>query len=410
MEKRKTLWDRNFTIITLGTVISAIGGTAMNLAMGLVVFDNTSSAWMTGFFTAISMLPSAVLPVLIAPYVDSHRRKPMIVGLDALLGVLYLAFAAYLSQAPFSYGLYMTFGFVTSAFGSVYNTAYEAFYPDLIPEGFMQKGYSVSSIIYPTITMLVTPVAAIVYTNLGMPFLFMAEGVLLLVAAAFESQIRLVEKQSDTRERFNLRSYGKELLGGIRYLKEEKGIRSLYAYMSITNAASSGINLMVMTFFQSASWLTTAMYSLLISAETLGRMLGGILHYMIRIPRKLRYRMTVYVYNTYELLDGGLLFLPYPLMLAARFICGFLGVNSATLRQAAVQHYLPPNMRARVNSLFHVIINAAVMLVQLAAGALGEVVPYRVVAVCFSAICLVAIQLLIVRNRKHIEPLYDVDF
>lgn len=410
MERKKSLWTWNFSIITVGTVISAIGGTAISLAMGLVVFDNTESTWMTGFFTAISMLPSLVFPILLAPYVDSHRRKPMIVGLDGLLGVLYLCFGIYLMGNPFSYGVYLAFGFVANAIGSIYSTAYQAFYPDLIPEGFMQKGYSVSSMIYPTVTMLITPVAAVIYSAVGITYLFLGEGVLLLIAAGFESMIRVQERHMVEKKRFNAKEYGHQLLEGVRYLKQEKGIRNLYTYMSITNAASSGTNLMVMTHFQSAPILTTAMYSLLISAETLGRTLGGILHYCVLIPKKLRYKMTVAVYTAYGALDGALLFLPYPLMLFARFACGFLGVNSATLREAAVQHYLPPNIRARVSGLFSVIISAGVMIMRLIAGAMGEVLPYPVVALVLELAGMACIYPLIVRNRKDIEPLYDADY
>ena len=48
---KKTLWSRDFTIITIGTLISAIGGTAMSFAFSLVVFDNTDSTMLTGIFT-----------------------------------------------------------------------------------------------------------------------------------------------------------------------------------------------------------------------------------------------------------------------------------------------------------------------------------------------------------------------
>ena len=40
---KHTLWTFDFTIITLGTIISAIGSVAMNFALSLVVFDQTSS-------------------------------------------------------------------------------------------------------------------------------------------------------------------------------------------------------------------------------------------------------------------------------------------------------------------------------------------------------------------------------
>ena len=50
--KKPTLWTKNFTIITLGTMISARGGVAMNLGLSLVVFDQTQSTWLSGLFAA----------------------------------------------------------------------------------------------------------------------------------------------------------------------------------------------------------------------------------------------------------------------------------------------------------------------------------------------------------------------
>ncbi len=151
MKNKETLWSKNFTIITIGTVISAIGGVAMNVALSLVVFDNTSSTWMTGLFTASSMLPTVILPILLGPYIDSHKRKTIIFSLDGIMGIIYILFASYVVVKGFDYITYMIFGIITGAIGSIYSTAYSALYPELIPKGFMQKGYSISSIIYPTV-------------------------------------------------------------------------------------------------------------------------------------------------------------------------------------------------------------------------------------------------------------------
>ena len=79
---RKTLWSKNFTIITVGTVISAMGGVAMGFALSFVVFDTTGSTLLSALFIAVSALPRMILPVLIAPYLDNFRRKPVIVFLD----------------------------------------------------------------------------------------------------------------------------------------------------------------------------------------------------------------------------------------------------------------------------------------------------------------------------------------
>ena len=55
-------------------------------------------------------------------------------------------------------------------------------------------------------------------------------------------------------------------------------------------------------------------------------------------------------------MDMCLLWLPYPLMLVNRAICGFLGSNSAILRSSAVQHYIPERLRSRVNALNSVLL------------------------------------------------------
>lgn len=403
--KQRTLWTKNFTIITLGTLISAVGGVAMNLGLSLIVFDETQSTWMIGLFGAISMLPGLALPILMGPVVDRANRKHVIVGLDALSGVLYLLFYAYIRRYGFIYGAYVAFSFACGCIGSVYSLAYESLYPDLIPEGFEQKGYAVSGAIYPLATTVITPLAALAYSRWGVDMLILLEGVMLLVASAFESRIDHVHRRR--QEAPGLRQYGNDLLEGFRYLKREKGVRSIYCYMAVTNASGNGVGIMSMAHFQSAGGLTTAMYGLLSSAETIGRLTGSALHYLFKIPEEKRYALTVRVYAIYELCDGLMLFMAYPVMLVARFLCGFLGSQTAAIRSAAVQKYLPAEIRARVNGLFSVLCSLGMMAVQLGAGVLGEVMAYPAAAALLSGISLACMLLMIVRNRRHVKPVYN---
>lgn len=403
--KHKTLWTKNFTIISLGTLISAIGGVAMNLGLSLVVFDQTQSTWLTGFFTAVSMLPGITLPILFGPVVDRANRKHIIVGLDAFSGLIYLVFLAYSRRHGFAYSAYVAFSFAVGCIAAVYSLAYDSLYPDLIPEGFAQKGYAISGMIYPLATTIVTPLAALAYGRWGIEVIFLMEGVLLLTAAAFESRIDYVHSTGKNAQ--SLRQYTEDILEGFRYLKREKGVRSIYLYMMVTNAAGNGTGLMTMSHFQMSSVLTTPMYGLLSSAETIGRLLGSAVHYLMNIPEEKRYALTVRVYALYEACDGAMLFMAYPVMLALRFLCGFFGVQTASMRTAAVQSYLPVDMRARVNGLFNVLVSIGQMAVQLGAGALGEMLPYRAVAAMFAVLSFSCMLLLIVRRRRYVEPVYN---
>ena len=402
---KKTLWSHDFIIITLGTLISAIGSTAMSFALSLVVFDHTSSTLMTGIFTAISLMPTVLIPILAAPLVDGCCRKRLIVMLDSGNGILYLLFAAFLLMQEFSYAGYLIFSLLTASFGAIYSLAYSSLYPDLIPKGFAQRGYSVSSLIYPSVTALFTPVASLLYVHLGIAWICAMEGILLLTAALFEARIRYQETIG--KRVFTLQKYKGDLMDGFRYLKKEKGIRSIYGYMAVTNASAEGINLVTMAMFQSSPILTTTMYAFLTTADTIGRMAGGLMHYVLHIPAKKRYRVAVSVYAVYESLDMVFLFLPYPLMVVNRFTCGFLGINSLNIREASTQNYLPSHMRARVNALFQVLVALIMMASRFSAGVIAQYVSYPLTALLFASFSMLAIFLLIIRNRKQVSKIYD---
>lgn len=404
---KQTLWSHDFSIITIGTLISAIGGVAMNFAFSIVVFDQTSSTMLTGIFSAISFIPSIILPIIAAPYVDRCSRKKLIVRIDAGNGGLFLLFALFLMNHDFSYLSYLLFSFVTGCSNAVYSLAYQALYPDLIPKGFAQKGYAISSMIYPSVSALFTPIASMIYIHYGVAMICVLQGMLLLGASFFERMIRFKEIKSQKLSHFSFKEYRNDFIQGFQYLKKEKGIRNIYTYMAITNATGNGVNMMTMAMFQSSHVLTTTMYALLTTVETLGRMIGGIVHYFIKIPYQKRYTVALRVYEIYQLLDCSLLLIAYPLMLINRFLAGFLGVNSLNIRESSTQSYLPTEMRARVSAFFNVFVSLGVMLVQLLTGALGELFSYQTVAVGLSVSCMVFIYVIVIRNQKEIKMIFN---
>lgn len=402
----KTLWTRNFTIITLGTVISAVGGTAMGFAMGFVVFDNTGSTLLSAVFIAVASIPDILLPLLAAPYLDNFRRKPVIVGLDYLNGALYLLFGWYLLNRPFQYELYLGLSLLFGSTGAVYQLAYGSLYPNLIPEGFAQKGYTVSGMIYPTVLMVMTPLASVLYTRLGLGPIFLAEGVLLLLAASVETRIR-VEEHTRKGEGFSLGDYIRDFREGFAYLKKEKGLLRIYGYMPITQAVGQATDPLIRAWFRTAPGLNITMYALFTTAQFIGRTIGGLVHYKVQIPPEKRFSLAFLVYVTYDVMDTVLLWLGFPLMLVNRAVCGFLGINSATLRESSVQNYLPDNMRSKINAVFNVLYAVAPAALTLAVGALGEVMDYRLCVTLVSASSLIFCYLIMWRGRQDVKKVYN---
>ena len=72
---QQKLWNKNFSLIILGTIISAIGGVGLSLALSVTVYDETQSTWLTGLYSALTILPTLLLPILVSPFIDRFSRK-----------------------------------------------------------------------------------------------------------------------------------------------------------------------------------------------------------------------------------------------------------------------------------------------------------------------------------------------
>lgn len=406
---KETLWTKDFTIITIGTIISAIGGTAMQFAMSVVVYAETSSTWLTGIYSAISMMPLVILPLLAAPLVDRYARKKVIVFLDYLLGFVFLLVGSLFLKIGFIYSVYLLLGIVINSVGVVYSLAYDALYPELIPKGFAQKGYSISTLIYPMATAFMTPVAALIYNYFGVEIIFFLEGVLLLIAATCETQIQIKEKHVQTEKVNTVKNFFEDIRFAFKYICKEKGLLYINLYMLVCTFAAEGVNLMVLAFFSTSLLYNLNHYSLLSTAEMFGRTLGGMLHYKIEIPSDKRYAISSKVYVIYEFCDGILLFVMFPVMLLLRFFVGILGVNSANIRLSSTMNYIPTEIRARVNSFFTIMTFFGAISAKLLAGYLGEIFPYQWVVVMFCGCSLIAACFFILMKKKEISLIYNIE-
>ncbi len=404
-KQKQGVWTKDFTCITSATVLSAIGGEAMNLPISMLVFDETKSTFLSALIMVCGMLPDIILPILVAPLIDKGHKKRWIVGLDSIMVVLFAVMGFWINYHSFSYGLYLIFVLAVGTISVFYQLSYQAWYPDLIPAGQEQKGYAVSSTIYPVVVVIMAPVATFLYGKIPIGYIFLLVAALTLLSVIIETQIRSDEIK--TSERYTFRQYTKDITDGFRYMKKEKGIRNIYTYMSITNGASNGVNVITQAFYQTQPYLTVTMLGFLKSAEMIGRVLSGLIHYKKEIPREKRYMFTKCVYSFYDTMDALLLFMPFPIMLLNRFLCGGLGTASATIRNTAVQYYLPEQMRARVNAFFSVVMSVGGVFFQLLAGGLGQIMSYRLAALLLGAVTLFCMFFLIVLPASVNRPVYE---
>ncbi len=404
---KKTLWQRNFTLVTVASTLGAIGGIASSFALSILVFDETQSTLASALVLAIQMIPYFIIPLIAAPWMDRLPRKPFLVCGDIINGVLYALAGIYLMNMEFSYVGYLAFSLVLASISSFDELAYTSMYPKLIPEGMEQKGYAVSASLYPVLKVLMMPISATLIVSLGVAKLLLIQGGLSIAAAMVESQIRIKEEKRMDESGFSFGVWWSDIKEAVGYMKQEKGIRSIFYYMAATNGIAAGYSPLLVAMFRTMPGLGIGRYAFFSVAEFLGRSLGGAVQYRIEIPKKKRFSFAFMVYNIYETMDMLLLWLPYPLMLVNRGICGFLGTNSATMRQAAVQTYIPDELRSRINAFESMLIMGACSVLGLLVGALGEVLDYRLCMTVCAAASLLFCWLTIWRNRGQVRAVYE---
>ncbi|MBR5502137.1 MAG: MFS transporter, partial [Oscillospiraceae bacterium] len=274
---QQKLWTKNFTLIILATALGAAGAIAGGFALSFLVFDETGSTLAAALVFAVRTLPYVLVPLVAAPIMDRLPRKTFLVAGDIVNGVAYALLGLWLFRGNFSYVGYLVVSVLLSCLQSVDSLAYNSLYPDLIPRGAEEKGYAVFSMLYPILNIVMTPLAAVLLDRLGVPLILLLQGLLSIAAALIESGIK-TEAAAPTESAYTFAQWLGDIKEGFDYLKNEKGLRSIYAYMAVTNGVGNGYSPLLVAFFRTAPGFSVVMYSAFSVAEFAGRTLGGIFH------------------------------------------------------------------------------------------------------------------------------------
>lgn len=402
----QSLWTKNYTTITIGTIISAIGGVGLNFALSVLIYNQTQSTLLSAIFSATIMIPNLLLPLLVGPIIDRFSRKNIVVLSDLLMGFLFLFIAYATKDGYFNYTAYLVLGIIIASNGVVYHIAYQSLFPELIPKNMMQKGYAVSSLIYPTVNTVMFPVAALLFNRFGPSGIFLIEGVLLIIASLFEMQIKLQEKHLNNLA-IRVQSFTGMVKEGVSYLSNEKGLLSIFIFFFVFMMANEGLNVLLYPFFENHPTLTVNHYAWAISFVTVGRLIGGLLHYIFKVPTNKRYMIAAIVYFSLNFLNATLLLVPYPLMLVVQVFVGILSINSFNIRMSSVQSYVPAEKRGRINGFYQIMTAFGMIIGRLFAGYVGEYFEYTHIIIFMSAIGLISFFVFIAANKKHVSAVYN---
>ncbi len=412
-EGANPLWTRDFTIITVGSVISMLGNALSGFAMSLMVLDYSGSTFLYALFIAIFTLPQIIMPVFSGAILDRFSRKKTIYTLDFISAGLYAVMAGILFSGWFSFPVFAAYCFILGAIQSIYLVAYESFYPLLITEGNYSRAYSIAGFLE-TMSALMIPVSTWLYDQIGLAPLLALDAISFFAAAVFETQIRAGEDYIALQQKNaqgDALSHGqrmfKDIREGLQYLAGEKGLLAVTIYFTFSFLAEGVSSVITLPYFNKTFENGRYVYILVWGMSVLGRGLGSIFHYRVRLPAKWRYMAAFGVYIMINVLEGIYLFMPVRVMMVMCLMVGLGGITSYTIRISATQSYVPDEKKGRYNGAFSMLNTVGMLVGEILGGALTVVFPERLVLAGFMAVCTAAAIVFIGGNKKDVELLYN---
>ena len=412
MKKTPSLWTRDFTIITLGSVVSMFGNSMSGFAMSLMVLDISDSTLLYAVYIAMFTLPQLFMPVISGALLDRFSRKRTIYTLDFISAFLYVLMAAVLSAGWFSFPVFAVYCFILGSIQSTYMVAYDSFYPLLISEGNYQKAYSIASVLE-TLSTVMVPAATFLYGRIGLAPLLLINGICFFIAAVMETRIgaqeEYIEKQRETKIEGShpAKQVIADISEGIRYLSEEKGLMAVACYFAFSAICGGVSSVIVLPYFRNTFGNGEYWFMFVMAFAIAGRAIGGLIHYRLKIPARYRYRTALAVYIIISVLEGAYLFFSFPVMMLFNFLIGIGGVTSYTIRISATQSYVPDEKKGRFNGAFNMLSTLGALAGEFAAGLLTLVMPARNVLLASMLLCAAAAVVFIGGGKKSVAPIYN---
>ncbi|MBQ4375552.1 MAG: MFS transporter [Erysipelotrichales bacterium] len=413
MEKKNTLWTRDFTILTLGSVVSMFGNAMSGFAVSLMVLDYSESTLLYALFIIAYTLPQIIMPIFSGALLDRFSRRKTIYTLDFVSAFLYAAVGLLLHNGWYNFPGFACFAFLVGSINSIYMTAYQSFYPLLITEGNYSKAYSISSVLE-TVSSVMIPVAAWAYNLVGIaPLLFIDAGSF-FIAAVLETRIRAEESYIDLQKKTEdkkhpLRQTVSDIREGARYLTRDKGLLAITIYFVFSSFSGGSSSVLTLPYFRATYENGEYLYIVVWGCAVLGRAFAGLFHYLKKLPPDKKYTLALTSYTMTSVLEGVYLFLPVPVMAVFMGLTGMLGVTSYTIRVSATQSYVPDEMKGRFNGAFNMLNTVGALSGEVIAGALGDIFSPRLVIFGILMMNALAAIVFVGGAKPYVAPIYNQD-
>ena len=377
------LWNKDYILMLQGNAVSAIGDVLYSVAIGYWVYEKTGSSALMGIMSSISMFMVMFVSPFSGSIVDKCSRKAIIVGMDALRGLIMRIVGALAFTDKLSVPIVLAAAFLASACSVFFSPAVSTLMLDIIPHDDMVRGQSVHSGITSFINLVGKALSGALVAFLGVPLIIVINGISYLFSAATEVFIHVpktVQQGAKVTVSGILRDFGL----AIREIFGSRFLRLFVPCALILNLLGAGPMTLMLPFCLEKGF-TVDMYGYLMSVETAASLICVSLLGIVKLKPKARY---------YMMASGFLVTIPiyilaylskqFILMCVLFFLGTFTNCMGNAVFNASLMLALPEENRGAILGFVSAASTGGCALSAVIFGVLGDVFPLYLVFVAGS--------------------------
>ena len=283
------LFNRDFTLVAIGQLISLFGNAILRFALALYVLDATGSAAVFGTVTAIAVIPTILLSPFGGILSDRVNRRNIMAALDFATAALALGLGLLLSEEN-AVALITAALLLLSVIQACYTPSVNSSVPLLQAEGNLVKANAVVSQVSMLANLIGPVLGGVLYGFFGAMPIILVSGVCFFLSAVLELFIHIPFQPLDAKTGI-LQIVKDDLRESIRFMTREQpdilritlmiAVYSLFVVSTIT----VGLPYMVRTVLGLSSQLYGAAEGLMAAAGIAGGIASGFLADRLKTSR-----------------------------------------------------------------------------------------------------------------------------